>query len=78
MTIPRASNPWPSQPDAKWPRCCLVENAAIHPSEPWLAVACTNAEGETGAILVFDAHSGSLRSSTPIDGTKVAQFVVPG
>lgn len=65
---PSASTLWPSQPDAKWPHGCLIENAAIHPSEPWLAVACTNAEDETGAVLVFDAHRGSLRSSTPIDG----------
>ena len=68
MTTPGASDPWPSQPGAKWPRRCLVENAAVHPHEPWLAVACTNAEDEVGAVLVFDARTGSLRSSTAIDG----------
>ncbi len=59
---------WPLQPDATWPRRCLIENAAMHPSEPWLAVACMDAEAEMGAVLVFDAQTGSLRSSTPIEG----------
>lgn len=59
---------WPQQADPKWPRGCLIENAAIHPREPWIAVACTNTEEETGAVLVFDAQTGSLRSSTAIEG----------
>jgi WD40 repeat protein len=63
-----ASHLWPQQQDPKWPRGCLIENTAIHPREPWIAVACTNSEAETGAVLVFDAQTGSLRSSTPIDG----------
>lgn len=59
---------WPRPANPAWPRGCLIENAAIHPYEPWLAVACTNSEAETGAILVFDAQTGSLRSSTTLDG----------
>lgn len=68
MTTPSRLPVWPRHPDPKWPRGCLIENAAVHPREPWLAVACTNSEAETGAVLVFDAQTGSLRSSTPIDG----------
>lgn len=59
---------WPRHADPQWPRGCLIENAAIHPREPWLAVACTNAEAERGAVLVFDAQTGSLRTSTLLDG----------
>lgn len=62
-----ADQGWPRHLDPKWPRGCLIENAAIHPREPWIAVACTNSAAETGAVLVFDAQTGSLRSSTPID-----------
>lgn len=62
-----ASPPWPFQADASWPRGCLVENVAMHPSEPWIAVACTNAKAELGAVLVFDAQTGAIRSTTPID-----------
>ncbi len=59
---------WPRHPDPTWPRGCLIENAAVHPHEPWIAVACTHSQAETGAVLVFDAQTGSLRSSTLIDG----------
>ena len=64
MSIPTA---WPRQSDPKWPRRCLIENAAVHPHEPWLAVACTDSEAGSGAVLVFDAQTGSLLSSTVID-----------
>jgi hypothetical protein len=68
ITSSDASHFWPRHPDPKWPRGCLIENAAVHPREPWIAVACTNSQAETGAVLVFDAQTGSLRSSTLIDG----------
>lgn len=68
-TWPRHDHPWPRQDHPKWPRRCLVENAAVHPREPWLAVACTDAAAESGAVLVVDALTGSLRSTTVIDGT---------
>ena len=69
MTNPSdATKSWPRQPDPKWPARCLIENAAVHPHEPWIAVACTDSEAERGAVLVFDAQTGSLRSSTEIDG----------
>ncbi|WP_181234167.1 PD40 domain-containing protein [Enhygromyxa salina] len=41
---------------------------AIHPSQPWLAAACTATEEDTGAILVFDTQSGRLRAVTPTEG----------
>lgn len=68
MTTPNDACDWPGFADPTWPRGCLIENAAVHPREPWIAVACTNSAAETGAVLVFDAQTGSLRSSTPIDG----------
>ena len=51
-----------------WPRGCLLENAAPHPSEPWLAVAGTNGEAEHGAVMVFDARTGALRSVAVHEG----------
>jgi hypothetical protein len=59
---------WPRHDHPSWPRRCLVENAAVHPHQPWLAVACTDAAAELGAVLVFDALTGGLRSTTVIDG----------
>ena len=61
-------NPWPTQPDARWPARCLIENVAVHPVEPWIAAACTDAENERGAVLVFDARAGTLLSSTTFAG----------
>jgi hypothetical protein len=61
------ARPWPAQPDAAWPAGCLIEGAAAHPTEPWLALACTNAAASTGAVLVFDASRGLLRSVTSFD-----------
>jgi hypothetical protein len=61
-------HPWPAQPNARWPARCLIENIAVHPVEPWLAVACTDAENERGAVLVFDARAGTLLSSTSFEG----------
>ena len=58
---------WPQQLDPRWPARCLIENAAVHPREPWIAVACTASEPGHGAVLVFDATTGRLRSSTPIE-----------
>jgi len=61
------ADPWPAQPEAAWPAGCLIEGAAAHPTEPWLALACTNAAAGTGAVLVFDASRGQLRSVTPFE-----------
>ncbi len=61
-------HPWPTQPNAKWPARCLIENISVHPIEPWLAAACTDAENERGAVLVFDARAGTLLSSTSFQG----------
>jgi hypothetical protein len=58
---------WPVQPSPRWPSKCLIENVAVHPDRPWLAVACTDAENQRGAVLVFDAQAGALRSSTSFD-----------
>lgn len=41
----------------------------MHPREPWIAVACSDDAAEVGAVLVFDAQTGGLRSTTTIDGT---------
>lgn len=61
--------PTPSeQSGARWPRRCLIENVAPHPTQPWLAVACTNAEEEHGAVMVVDALTGALRSVATHDG----------
>ena len=49
---------WPVQPSPRWPSRCLIENVAVHPDRPWLAVACTDAENQRGAVLVFDAQAG--------------------
>jgi len=59
--------PWPHDPGAVWPVGCFVEVTASHPSQPWLALACTNAEANMGAVLVVDLDSGTLRSSTLIE-----------
>jgi hypothetical protein len=68
VTPPRDTEDiWPTQPSPQWPRNCLIEGVAIHPEQPWLAAACTSSEDERGAVLVFDAESGRLRSSTPFD-----------
>lgn len=58
---------WPIQPSPSWPSNGLIENVAIHPDQPWLAAACTDADNQRGAVLVFDAQAGSLRSSTDFD-----------
>src|SRR5690242_9886688 len=57
---------WPAQPHARWPRQCLIENVALHPTRPWLAAACTPPTGphDRGAVLVFDLQTGRLRSAT--------------
>ncbi len=55
-------------PKIPWPKGCLIENAAVHPQQPWLAVACTNPEAETGAVVVVDARSGAVRSVAPHEG----------
>ncbi len=56
---------WPEQVDARWPESCLVENLGVHPSKPWLALACTNSKAGSGAVLVFDVERGRLVSVTP-------------
>jgi hypothetical protein len=61
------TNPWPTQANASWPAQCLIEGVAIHPVEPWLAVACTNSQDESGAVLVFDAQAGKLLSATTFE-----------
>lgn len=54
-------------PNASWPRGCLIEGIGIHPFQPWLAAACTNAYEQHGAVLVLDALTGTLRSSTELE-----------
>lgn len=54
--------------DTSWPSHCLIENVAPHPTQPWLAVACTDAERERGAVMVFDAQAGTVRSVATRDG----------
>ncbi|MFO7564848.1 MAG: hypothetical protein R6X02_19545 [Enhygromyxa sp.] len=51
-----------------WPRHCLIENLAPHPTQPWLAVACTDSERERGAVMVFDAQTGTLHRVAARDG----------
>ena len=58
---------WPLMPDASWPSGSLVQGMAIHPQRPWLATACTNAVDQGGALLLFDAETGTLRSSTAFE-----------
>jgi hypothetical protein len=55
---------WPEQADASWPRGCLIENVAVHPSRPWIALVATNPEDEGGAVMVLDATTGRVRSTT--------------
>lgn len=43
-----------------WPTLCLLENVTRHPSRPWLTAACTNHDGEAGAVLLFDWERGQL------------------
>lgn len=64
----RLDEPWPEQPQAAWPRRCLINNIAVHPQHPWLAAACTDADAEIGAVLLFDAETPRLRSSIHLDG----------
>jgi hypothetical protein len=58
---------WPLMPEASWPSGGLIEGMAVHPQRPWLAAACTNAVDEGGALLLFDAETGTLRSSTAFE-----------
>lgn len=62
---------WPVQPDAAWPRGCLIKWASAHPTQPWVALACATAEDDydevTGALIVVDAATGTLRSVTAFD-----------
>lgn len=60
--------PWPSDAEAEWPPGCLIEGVAVHPREPWLAAACTDADNERGAVIVFDAEAGTIRSTTMFEG----------
>lgn len=46
--------------DAGWPAGCLIENVTRHPTRPWLTAACTNAEEERSAVLIFDWDLGRL------------------
>lgn len=62
--MPETPGGWPRQPDAAWPAECLLEGVGAHPELPWLAAACTNAAEERGAVLVFDARSAAIRSTT--------------
>lgn len=59
---------WPVIPGANWPSGCLIEGVAVHPQRPWLAAACTNSVDEGGALMVFDAETGTLRSATAFEG----------
>lgn len=61
-------SPPPAQTAAKWPAHCLIEDMAPHPTQPWLAVACTHGEEEKGAVMIFDTQAGSLRSVAIHDG----------
>lgn len=65
--VPPGVAEWPEQVDARWPESCLVENLGVHPSKPWLALACTNSKAGSGAVLVFAVERGKLLSVTPHD-----------
>lgn len=62
---------WPVQPNAQWPRGCLIKWASAHATQPWVALACATAEDDydevTGALIVVDAGTGTLRSVTAFD-----------
>lgn len=51
-----------------WLSRCLLENAAPHPKQPWLAVACTDSKEERGAVMVLDGATGTIRQLAPRDG----------
>ncbi|MEZ4444965.1 MAG: hypothetical protein R3B72_38185 [Polyangiaceae bacterium] len=59
---------WPEDPTAAWPKGCLIEAAGVNPRWPWLAVGCTNAEAEQGAVLVFDGDRRRLRTASTRHG----------
>ncbi len=67
MVGPNDSDVWPATPNARWPLRCTIEGVALHPHRPWLALACTDAATQEGAVLVFDAQTGTLRSSTAFE-----------
>ncbi len=67
-TLPPAFDPkWPATPDAKWPAGCLVWDVGVHPTLPWVTLACN--KSDFGAILVIDAQSGALVSVSTADET---------
>ena len=59
---------WPEDPTAAWPKGCLIEAAGVNPRWAWLAVGCTNAEAEQGAVLVFDGDRRRLRTASTRHG----------
>ena len=61
---------WPPQVDAKWPRGCLIEDVGVHHDRPWLTLACTDPQGEVGALIVIDVDAGGrcCRSVSPRTG----------
>ncbi|MEQ1504354.1 MAG: hypothetical protein ABMB14_19090 [Myxococcota bacterium] len=59
--------PVPIDPNP-WPTGCEIEDAAVHPTRPWLAVACTNHGEERGAVLVFDTAAGTIHWVTELEG----------
>lgn len=62
-TRPNAFDPgWPGDPEARWPQGCYVWDVGMHPKLPWLTLACN--KDDFGAIMVIDAHSGSMVSAT--------------
>ncbi|MEM6789237.1 MAG: hypothetical protein AAF715_17070 [Myxococcota bacterium] len=60
--------PWPRQPQARWVRHCRINDVGVHPSHPWLTVACADPEDiHEGAVMVVDVDTGTLRSVSVVD-----------
>lgn len=57
---------WPSPSGARWPEGAAIVQLALHPTLPWLTLACSNIERGTGAIVILNAASGALHGVYPM------------
>ena len=53
-----AAGAWPQQLDPRWPAGCLIENAAVHPREPW--IDAPHVSLPVGALEGLSAIDGAL------------------
>lgn len=64
---------WGAQPNASWLSNCLVEDAGLQPGVPLFAIGCNDPDNYDfgGHIVVFDANTGAVLTSTHLDNLSV-------